>query len=110
LEDFAHTVYVLALDGYEKCEDDALEDIATEAFLRGCKEKEAAIKAMEKNPVTLSKAIKFVKTSLANQKAILGQQKISWFKDKLPFQIQKVLTLRKRKTVICKDKHAWSRK
>ena len=110
LEDFSHTVYVLALDGYEKCEDDALEDIATEAFLRGCKEKEAAIKAMEKNPVTLSKAIKFVKTSLANQKAILGQQKISWFKDKLPFQIQKVLTLRKRKTVICKDKHAWSRK
>ena len=35
LEDFAHQVYVLALDGYEKCEDDALEDIATEAFLRG---------------------------------------------------------------------------
>ena len=35
LEDFAHKVYVLALDGYEKCEDDALEDIATEAFLRG---------------------------------------------------------------------------
>ena len=34
LEDFAHKVYVLALDGYEKCEDDALEDIATEAFLR----------------------------------------------------------------------------
>jgi hypothetical protein len=40
-----------------KCEDDALEDIATEAFLRGCKEKKAAIKAVEKNPVTLSKAI-----------------------------------------------------
>jgi hypothetical protein len=75
LEDFSHTVYVLALDGYEKCEDDALEDIATEAFLRGCKEKEAAIKAMEKNPVTLSKAIKFVKTSLANQKAIFGSTK-----------------------------------
>jgi len=36
LEDFAPKVYVLALDGYEQCEDDALEDIATEAFLRGC--------------------------------------------------------------------------
>jgi hypothetical protein len=60
LEDFAHTVYVLVLDGYEKCEDDALEDIATEAFLRECKEKEAAIKVMEKKPVTLSKAIQFV--------------------------------------------------
>jgi hypothetical protein len=77
LEDFAHKVYVLALDGYEKCEDDALEDIATEAFLRGCKEKEAAIQAMEKNPVTLSRAIKFVKTSLANQKAICGSAKTS---------------------------------
>jgi len=55
LEDFAHKVYMLALGGYEKCEDDALEDIATEAFLWGCKEKEAAIKAMVKNPVTLSK-------------------------------------------------------
>jgi hypothetical protein len=77
LEDFAHKVYVLALDRYEKCEDDALEDIATEAFIRGCKEKEAAITAMEKNPVTLSKAIKLVKTSLVNQKAIFGSANTS---------------------------------
>ena len=77
LEDFAHKIYVLALDGYEKCENDALEDIATEAFLRGCKEKEAAIKAMEKNPASLSKAIKFVKTSLANQKVIFGSANTS---------------------------------
>jgi hypothetical protein len=105
LEDFAHKVYVLGLGGYEQCEDGALEDIATEAFLRGCKEKEAAIKA-----VTLSKAIQFVKTSLANQKAIFGSAKTPWLKDKLPLQMQKVLTQRKRKTAICKDKHAWSRK
>jgi hypothetical protein len=77
LEDFAHKIYVLGLDGYEKCENDALEDITTEAFLRGCKEKEAAIKAMEKNPACLSKAIKFVKTSLANQKVIFGSAKTS---------------------------------
>jgi hypothetical protein len=32
---------------------------------------------MEKNPVTLSKAIKFVKTSLANKKAIFGSTKNS---------------------------------
>jgi hypothetical protein len=32
---------------------------------------------MEKNPVTLSKAIKFVKTSLANQKSIFGSTKNS---------------------------------
>ena len=39
LEDFAHKVYVLALDGYEKCEDDALENIATEAFIRGVRKR-----------------------------------------------------------------------
>ena len=82
MEDFAHKEYVLALDGYAQCEDDALEDIATEAFLWGCKEKEAAIQTMEKNPVTLSNAIRFVKTSLANQKAIFGAAKRPWFNDR----------------------------
>jgi phage-related minor tail protein len=79
LEDFANKVYVLALDEYEKCEDDALEDIATEAFPWGCKEKEAAIQTMEKNPVTMSNAITFVKTSLTNQKAIFGAAKASFY-------------------------------
>jgi hypothetical protein len=63
-----------ALDGYEKCENDALEDIATEAFLRGCKEKEAALKAMEKSAASLSKAIKVVKTSLIPTMAYQSRQ------------------------------------
>ncbi|CAC5409272.1 unnamed protein product [Mytilus coruscus] len=65
------------MDGFDKCDPDALEDISVEAFLRGCKEKEAAMKAIEKNPTSLSKAVKYVKTSLANQKAIFGSGKIS---------------------------------
>jgi hypothetical protein len=85
LEDFAHKVYVLALDGYEKYEDDALEDIATEAFLWGCKEKEAPIQTMEKNPVTLSNTITFVKTSLANQKTIFGAAKTSLVQRQVTF-------------------------
>lgn len=85
LEDFAHKVYSLAMDGYDRCEMDTLEDIATEAFLRGCKEKDAAIKAMEKNPTSLSKAVKYVKTSLANQKAIFGGTKQSYSKRQVTF-------------------------
>ena len=75
IEEYAHKVYMMAMDGYEKCEVETLEAIATEAFLRGCKEKEAAMKAMEKNPQTLTKAVKYVKTSLANQKALFGSAK-----------------------------------
>jgi hypothetical protein len=37
LEDFAHKVYVLALDEYEKCE--ALEDITTETFIRDARKR-----------------------------------------------------------------------
>ena len=40
---------------------------------------------MEKNPVTLSKAIQFVKTSLANQKAIFGSAKTSLAQGQVTF-------------------------
>lgn len=40
---------------------------------------------MEKNSVTLSKAIKFVKTSLANQKAIFGSAKTSLVQRQVTF-------------------------
>ena len=43
------------------------------------------MKAMEKNPVTLSKAIKYVKTSLANQKAIFGSAKTSFAQRQVTF-------------------------
>ncbi|CAC5360378.1 unnamed protein product [Mytilus coruscus] len=63
------------MDGFDKCDPEALEDISVEAFLRGCREKKSAMKAMEKSPTSLSKAVKYVKTSLANQKAIFGSGK-----------------------------------
>lgn len=53
----------MAMDDSEKCDPQALEDISVETFLRGCNENEAAMKAMEKNPTFLSKAVKHVKTS-----------------------------------------------
>ena len=94
----------------KKCEDEALENIATEAYLRGCKEKEAAIKAMEETPVTLSKAIKFVKTSLANQKAIFGSVKTPLAQRQVTFSDTEGTHSKEKESSHMQEKHAWSRK
>ena len=43
-------------------------------FLRGCRDKEAAIKTMERNPSTLNKAVKLVKSFIANQRDLFGNR------------------------------------
>jgi len=72
LEEFSQRVHFLAIDGYGKSGKHTVEQIATETFLRGCREKEAAKAAMEKGPNSIHKALKYVKESLANQRAIFG--------------------------------------
>ena len=74
VEEFAQRVYFLALDGYESCEGNMLEEIATETFLRGCRDKEAAMKAMDREPATLQKAVKYVRTAIANHRAVYGSR------------------------------------
>jgi hypothetical protein len=49
-----------------------VDQIATEAFLRGCREKEAARSVLEKDPSSITQAVKMVKTYIANQRAIFG--------------------------------------
>jgi hypothetical protein len=70
VDKFAQRVYFLVLDGYESCEGNVLDEIATDIFLRGCRDKEAAIKAMDREPLTLQKAVKYVRTAIANQHAL----------------------------------------
>lgn len=72
VEEFAQRVYFLALDGYESCEENMIEEIATETFLRGCRDKEATMMTMDKEPTTLQKAVKYVKTAIANHRALYG--------------------------------------
>lgn len=72
VEEFAQRVYFLALDGYKSCEGNMIEEIAMETFLRGCRDKEAAMKAMDREPTTLQKAVKYVKTAIANHRALYG--------------------------------------
>jgi hypothetical protein len=45
------------LDGYESCEGNTIEEIAMETFLRDCREKETAMKAIDRESTTMQKAI-----------------------------------------------------
>lgn len=74
LEEFAERVHFIAMDGYDKCDNSVIDQIGTEAFLRGCKDKEAARHVIERNPESINKALKIMKTSIANQKAIYGSR------------------------------------
>jgi hypothetical protein len=42
LEEFSQRIYFMALDGFDKGNPEVVDQIATEAFLRGCRDKEAA--------------------------------------------------------------------
>lgn len=72
IEQFSQRVHFLTLDAYEDAGSKTIHQMAVEAFLRGCKEKEAARAAMEKEPSSIHKALKYVKASIANQRAIFG--------------------------------------
>lgn len=72
VEEFAQRVYFLVLDGYESCEGNMIEEIATETFLLGCRDKEAAMMAMDREPTTMQKAVKYVKNAIANYRALYG--------------------------------------
>ena len=62
----------MALDGFDKGNPEVVDQIATEAFLRGCRNKEAARSVLEKDPSSITQAVKMVKTYIANQRAIFG--------------------------------------
>jgi hypothetical protein len=45
---------------------EVVDQIATEAFLRGCRDKEAARSVLEKDPSSITQAVKMVKTKQPN--------------------------------------------
>jgi hypothetical protein len=49
LEEFSQRIYFMALDGFDKGNPEVVDQIATEAFLRGCRDKEAARSVLEKD-------------------------------------------------------------
>ena len=55
LEDFADLVYVTTTNGYPDAPDDLIEVISVDHFLRGCKNKQAALLANMVQPKTMAK-------------------------------------------------------
>ena len=78
LEEFAERALEMATDGYPRALPETVEQIATDAFLRGCKARTAALTAMNLRPETLDQAIQLVKNAVSNQKALsqTGDRKV----------------------------------
>lgn len=74
LEEYAERVHFLALDGFCNNSGDIVDQIGTEAFLLGCREKEAARYVIERNSRTINEALKWIKASMANHSAIYGSR------------------------------------
>ena len=66
LDDFADRILGKAAEGYPEVPDDTLQILATENFLRGCKDKSAAYAAAERKPETLYEAMSEVRDAAAN--------------------------------------------
>lgn len=86
MEEFSQRLYSLTLDAYEECDGDIIEEVAVETSLRGCKEKSAARHAMDMEPRTIHKALKFVKTALANDRELFEGRSIAYYHRQVTFQ------------------------
>lgn len=75
LNEYAERAQDLATDGYPGTPDAFIQIVATDAFLKGCSDKQAALTTMDKDPDTLDKALQYVKSAVTNQRVILGAKK-----------------------------------
>ena len=74
LAEFSQRVHWLAMDGHPNAHLNTVQEVAVEAFLRGCKDKYAAEMAMEKEPLTIFDAVEYVKNSSSNHQALFGSK------------------------------------
>jgi hypothetical protein len=75
IEEYAERVQEMATEGYVEASEDIVEMMATEAFLRGCKDNQAALLAMDKDPKRVDLALQYAKSAIHNRKVLLGQKK-----------------------------------
>ncbi len=73
------------MNGYPGATEQMVDVIASDAFLKGCREKRAALTAMDKQPATLDKALQLVRNAESNQRVLMGDTKSS-MKEELNFQ------------------------
>ena len=74
LEAYLQRVLTAAMHGLKTSDNSTMQLLATEAFLRGCKYKEAAALVSNEAPQTIQEACQKIKTVLANRKAIFGSK------------------------------------
>lgn len=75
LEEYAERAQDLASDGYPGTPENFIQIVASDAFLKGCLDKKAALVAMDKDPVDLDRALQYVRSAITNQRIILGLKK-----------------------------------
>ena len=74
LAEYAQDIQTLVKVAYPKANKRTKRELAVEAFLKGCKDKEAASRAMEKNPKSVPKAVSKVKEAVNNRRALYGSK------------------------------------
>ena len=79
----------VATDGYGEFEKTVLQKIATEAFLRGCRNKESASLVLISTPKTTHEACQRLKTIVANKKKPWRVQKSLFRRDSFLFKRRK---------------------
>ena len=74
-EESAKRAQELATNGYLGTQDSFMQIVATDAFLKGCSDKKAALTAMDKDPNDLDAALQYAKSAVTNQRVILDIKK-----------------------------------
>ena len=70
LDEYAERVHQLVIDGYPRVGEEHVQCLAVDAFLRGSKDKFAAVLAMGSKPKTIHKAVRKMKSVIQDQKSI----------------------------------------
>ena len=75
LEEYAERAQDLAVDGFPGTSDDFIQIVIADAFLKGCQDKLTSFAALNKDPDNLDRAVQLVKSTMTNQRLILGTKK-----------------------------------
>ena len=67
-KEFAKRAQELATNGYPGTQESFMQIVATDAFLKGCSDKKAALTAMDTDPTDLDAALQYAKSAVTNQR------------------------------------------
>jgi hypothetical protein len=74
LEKYLYRIQKMLSDAFPEGAEDMREMIGVDRFLAGCRDKAAALTAMDKHPSSLDEAYKLVRSAIYSRRAILGKK------------------------------------